>query len=372
MVGSSKAHPVRAHGHATPSPAPEPAVDVDTLEASAVGTGITDPLTLGFVHMGLSPREAQLYHTLLRYGPETARHAIQSSHLDRATGYRVLSRLRVRGLVAATGHRPQQFVALEVGRLFERVTSFLRDDLELQRSIREVYQYELHQTRTPGIEPARPIPEPNPSPLARPRPTAFRILPRASEIGKYLMESIGGAKEEVNLLLRPQLIPEPFRAEVQQAIVRAVQRNVRLRIVVDYHPPEVEFLTAVLRAWDGQPSHLEIRFFAPQFARLCIVDRRRTMRAIGMAGSPGGGPEFGVVSEDGEFLRYQTSRFQTIWRDALPMEHAAPVAGGIRFLPTTSPRELRHWVEHTHRADSRLMATAPWEFGPPRHPVLRS
>lgn len=366
---------MRSSNHAStpaPEPAPEPLPE-SGAEASAEAAGITDPLTLGLVHLGLSPREAQLYFTLLRHGPETARHAIQSSHLDRATGYRVLSRLRVRGLVAATGHRPQQFVALEIGRLFERVAAFLRDDLELQRTIREVYQHELHLGRSPGLEPARAVAptEAAPGMVPRPRTGAFRVVPRGAEIGRFLCESIGGAKEEVNVLLRPQLIPEPFRSEVGQAIVRAVQRSVRLRIVLDYHPPEVDFLTSVLKAWDGQPSHLEVRFFAPQFARLLVADRRIAMRAIGLPGSPGAGPEFAVVSDDGEFVRYQSSRFQTIWRDALPLEHAAPVAGGIRFVPTTSPRELRHWVEHTHRADSRLMATAPWEYGPPRHPVLR-
>lgn len=370
MVGSSRSAPVRASSHTPPV---DPPVESDAAEAAAVAA-VTDPLTLGLVHLGLSAREAQLYHTLLRFGPETARHAIQSSHLDRATGYRVLSRLRVRGLVAATGHRPQQFVALEIGRLFERVGAFVRDDLELQRTIREIYQHELHQTKAPAAEPPRVTPAPalaSPLGVARPRPASFRVLPRGPEIGKFLCESFSGAKEEVNALLRPQLIPEPYRSELQQAIVQAVQRNVRIRLVVDYHPPEVEFLTGVLRAWDGQPSHLEVRFFAPQFGRLLLSDRRVGMRAIGLPGSPGAGPEFAVVSDDPEFLRYQSSRFQTIWRDALPMEHAAPVAGGIRFVPTASPRELRHWVEHTHRTDSRLMAAAPWEFGPPRHPVLR-
>lgn len=84
------------------------------------------------------------------------------------------------------------------------------------------------------------------------------------------------------------------------------------------------------------------------------------------------GPELGVASEDGEFYRYQSSRFQTVWRDALPMEQANPAAGGIRFVPTSSARELRHWVEHTHRSDyARTMTSAPWEYSPPRHPVLR-
>jgi sugar-specific transcriptional regulator TrmB len=379
MAGSTKSHSVRAHAH-PPAPAQVAAAaaadDDDTIATAPLTRGV-EALTLGLVHLGLSPREAQLYHTLLRFGPVTARHAIQTSHLDRATGYRVLSRLRVRGLVAATGNRPQQFVALEIGRLFERVAAFLRDDLELQRTIREIYQTELFHSRSNGAEPVRtavatPSVE-SPLSLARPRAGAYRVLPRGTEIGKFLVEALGGAKEEFTALMRPQLVPEPLRAEIQQGIVRAIRRGVRVRIAVDYHPPEVEFLAGILREWDGTPSLLEIRFFAPQFARLFIFDRRMAMRATGLPGSPGGAPDIAIASEEGEFVRYQSSRFQTVWRDALPMEHAGAAAGGTRFVPSTSARELRHWVEHAHRSDySRSMNPAtPWEGAPPRHPVLR-
>ena len=369
MAGSSRSHSPRS----APTPASRDLVADDSdVAVSAESVAGIDPLTLGLTHLGLSPREAQLYHTLLRFGPVTARHAIQTAHLDRATGYRVLSRLRVRGLVAATGNRPQQFVALEVGRLFERVAAFHRDDLELQRTIREIYQSELYQSRG-ATDPARaPVPAPSPLAATRPRIGLYRVLPRATEIAKFIVEVLAGAKEEVQALMRPQLLPEPLRADVQQAVVRAVQRGVRLRLVVDYHPPEVEFLAGVLKTWDGTPAALEVRFYAPQFARLILVDRKMAMRCIGLPGSPTYGPDFGVASEDGEFFRYQTSRFQTIWRDALPMEQTTPATGGIRFVPTASARELRHWVEHTHRSDyARTMGNAPWEYSPPRHPVLR-
>lgn len=370
MAGSSKGHPVRSAAHP-----PAPIVDDDEVTESAEALHGVDPLTLGLVHIGLSPREAQLYHTLLRFGPVTARHAIQTARLDRATGYRVLSRLRVRGLVAATGNRPQQFVALEIARLFERVAAFHRDDLELQRTIREIYQSELYQSRG-SPEPTRSAGPPGsaqtPLSLPRPRIGVYRVLPRASDIAKFLVETLAGTKEEFQGLLRPQMIPEPLRTEVQRAIILAVQRGVRVRLAVDYHPAEVEFLTGILRTWDGTPSLLEVRFYAPQFARLYLADRRIAMRCIDLPGSPSMGPEFGVASEDGEYYRYQSSRFQTVWRDALPMEQANPTAGGIRFVPTSSARELRHWVEHTHRSDyARTMTTAPWEYSPPRHPVLR-
>ncbi len=369
MVGSSRSHVARH-----PAPPPERVVVAAPVLHPPVADGFGgEPLTLGLIHLGLSGREAQLYYSLLRNGPMSARHAIQDSHLDRATGYRVLARLRVRGLLAATGHRPQQFVALDIGRLFERVTGFPRDDLDLHRTVREIYQSELVQGRGPATA-SRPVPgmaETGPA-LAHARGAPFRLLPRGVDVGRYIAQTFAGAREEVAALVRPQLIQEPYRTEVQQAIARAVGRGVRVRLAVDYHAAEVEFLAGILRAWDGAPAGLEVRFYAPQFARLYLTDRRVAMRGVGTPGQPGPGPELGVVSEDGEFVRAQNARFQTVWRDALPMENVPPTATtGLRLPTPSSARELRHWVEHSHRSDTRTLQLAPWEYGPPRHPVLR-
>lgn len=378
MVGSSRTHLARHAPHAPhggPARDDAPEGDANGLPAIAEPTAAfaAEPLTLGLVHLGLSGREAQLYHSLLKYGPVSARHAIQYSHLDRATGYRVLARLRVRGLIAATGHRPQQFVALEIGRLFERVTSFLRDDLDLHRTVREIYQSELLQGRGGSAAPRTLVPASEPvEALPRVRSPTYRLLPRGVDVGRYIVQSFAAAKEEVSALVRPQLVPEPYRSEAAQAIGRAVARGIRVRLVLDYHAPEVEFLAAILRAWDGAPAGLEVRFFAPQFARLYLTDRKVAMRCVGTPGQLTLGPEIGVVSEDGEFLRAQTARFQTVWRDALPMENVSPTAAAeLRTSTPSSSRELRHWVEHSHRAGGRSLALAPWEYGPPRHPVLR-
>ncbi len=369
MVGSSR---TRVERH--PAPAPERVVVAEPPAPASLsdGEGVA-PLTLGLVHLGLSGREAQLYHSLLLHGPMSARHAIQDSHLDRATGYRVLARLRVRGLLAATGHRPQQFVALDIGRLFERVTGFLRDDLDLHRTVREIYLAEIVHGRPPGPDAPSVLSATETGPvLPRARGATFRLLPRSVDVGRYIAQTFSAAREEVSALVRPQLINEPYRTEVQQSIAGAIGRGVRVRIAIDYHAPEMEFLAGILRAWDGAPAGLEIRFFAPQFGRLYLTDRRVAMRGVGTPGQAGPGPEIGVVSEDGEFVRTQTARFQTIWRDALPMENVPATAQtGLRAQTPSSARELRHWVERNHRSEGRTFQLAPWEYGPPRHPVLR-
>ncbi|MCI4331749.1 MAG: hypothetical protein L3K19_07900 [Thermoplasmata archaeon] len=334
-----------------------------------------DPLTASMVHLGLTPHEAQMYHTLLRHGPSTARYAILHSRLDRATGYRILSRLRARGLVTATGYRPQRFVALEAARLLDRISSLLRDELDLQRIVREIYVAGLpppaRDTSMPiGLtSPPPPTPEPTNGPglsLA----SRYRLYPGHETIGRYLISCIGNAKEEVSGLSRPGTIPESIRTDLAQALLDALKRGVRVRLVLDYHPIDLEFLTTILRALPEPTPTLEIRFFAPQLARLFLIDRRLALRSLGTPACPFHGPDLGIASEDLEFVRVQTARFQTTWREGVPMETALRSPQGSVLAPPSSSQELRHWVERTARSEPRGYPMDALGFQP--HRTFRS
>src|SRR4029077_10406974 len=100
-----------------------------------------------------------------------------------------------------------------------------------------------------------------------------------------LAEAIDSAREDVGALLRPHLLTDPQRTKIRQAIADAMRRNVRIRLVVDYHPPELDFLSALLRQVPDVGSNLEIRFFAPQLARLLLIDRKSPVRCIHTATS---------------------------------------------------------------------------------------
>lgn len=354
MVLTSRSHPL------TPAPNPsQPATPPAASRPSAPAPeSPADPLTGALLHFGLGVREAQLYRTLLKYGPMSARQAIGLASLDRATGYRVLSKLRARGLISSTPTRPQRFVPLEVGRLFERTVNVLRDDLELLRILREHFLTE--GTRASAAAP-RPIPVSSTTTSAGPtkgRWPTVHVYPRADDIGHALAAHADSAKEEFDALMMPQIVPEPLRAEVSRAIAKAVDRGVRVRIILDYHPADLEFLAQVLRAWGSVPSGLEFRFFAPQLARLVLVDHRVALRCIRSVGSPSMGPELGLSSDDAEFVRYQSTRFQAIWREALPMQRAeaewAPQRTGQVL---DNPRDLRRWVERGAIVTGRVAAS---------------
>jgi sugar-specific transcriptional regulator TrmB len=337
MVASTRA----SHHPSGPSP-PGGSLPPEMSAAGGARAVPADPLTTALLHFGLGMREAQLYRTLLRFGPMSARQSIGLAGLDRATGYRVLSKLRARGLVSSTPSRPQRFVPLDVSRLFERTVTTLRDDLEFLRILREHYVAE----GSPGAATGRASVSPAPSTNARVRWPTVRVYPRAEEIAHGIVQLADTAKEELEVLAMPQVLPESLRSEVGRAVGRAVERGVRVRLVLDYHPIDLEFLSSVLRTWTTVPHAFEFRFFAPQLARLYLADHRTALRCIRTAGSMSTGPELGIASDDPEFVRYQSTRFQSIWREALPIQRAESTTAPARGTPPLgNPRDLRRWVE---------------------------
>jgi len=327
--------------------------------ASGSTTFPHDALTGGLTHVGLTVHEAQMYHTLLRHGPSTARHAIAQSRLDRATGYRVLSRLRARGLVTASGYRPQRFTALDAGRLLDRVATTLRDELDLHRIVRDLYVSEL---------PAPPRPSQAPSEPVRPGPTApgrHHLLPGNEAIGGFLVDHLARSRDEAGALLRPALLPETTRLALADALRSAAGRGLKCHIVLDYHPTDLDFLSLVFRGMPEGRGSFEVRFYAPQLGQLFLFDHRTALRCLSTLGGPSHpSTALGVASEDPEFVRIQTGRFQTTWREAVPIELALRTPQGSDLGPTTTSAELRQWVDQPGRSDSRESSGGP---GLPTH-----
>ncbi|MCI4362043.1 MAG: hypothetical protein L3J77_02470 [Thermoplasmata archaeon] len=315
----------------------------------------TDELTRGLTHLGLTVHEAQMYRAVVRNGPVTARSAIVASQLDRATGYRILARLAARGLVVPTGRRPHRFVGLDVGRLLDRGTVFLRDEVDLHRVVRSIYLAE-NPSRPHGPEDGEPVLRPPPRPVSTAR---THLIPKDEEFATQLLHRIASARQEIQALARPGVLPENSRADVAKALVRAGERGVRVQLVVDYRTTDLEFLARLLPTVTQSGQRPEVRIWTPQFARLWVVDRKIAVRGFGALAypRPGGGPL--VESEDEEFVRQNAIRFESVWREATPIALDARELGdfGREIAPaptrTTSPGETARRPAHAHEATYR-------------------
>ncbi|HEV8049371.1 MAG TPA: helix-turn-helix domain-containing protein [Thermoplasmata archaeon] len=322
-----------------PARSPPPPLSADPAEPDS--SNGTDELTRGLTHLGLTVHEAQMYRAVVRNGPVTARHAIAASQLDRATGYRILARLAARGLVVPTGRRPHRYVGLDVGRLLDRATVFLRDEVDLHRVVRAIYLAESPQ-RQPGLEDGEPVVRPlAPRPMV---PGRTRIIPKDEELAPDLLQRINSARQEVQALSRPGVFAEGARVDVAKALQRACERGVRVQLVVDYRATDLEFLARLLAVPGTTSNRPEVRIWTPQLARLWVIDRKVAIRGFGALSPPrpGGGPL--VESFDEEFVRQNSMRFETVWREATPLaigaQELAELGGeGAKATFRTTPSE---------------------------------
>jgi hypothetical protein len=340
-----------------PNGAPErmPAAPHSPPTAAPNGdSGHADELTRGLTHLGLTVHEAQMYRAVVRNGPVTARHAITASQLDRATGYRILARLAARGLVVPTGRRPHRFVGLEIGRLLDRGTVFLRDEVDLHRVVRSIYLAE---------SPGRPLSADDGEPVLRPAPrlpslSRTHLIPKDEEFATQLLARIAAARQEIQALARPGVMPENSRGDIAKALARAGERGVRVQLVVDYRTTDLEFLARLLPAVAPTGVRPEVRIWTPQFGRLWVIDRKIAVRGFGALSypRPGGGPL--VESEDEEFVRQNINRFESVWREATPMAlDSRELADFGRELGVSPPKtvggEAARRPSHAHEATYR-------------------
>ena len=338
--GTSRSHEPTPNGGPDRSSSPP----LPPEDPRSEGPETADELTRGLTHLGLTVHEAQMYRAVVRSGPVTARHAIAASQLDRATGYRILARLAARGLVQPTGRRPHRFVGLDVGRLLDRATVFLRDEVDLHRVVRSLYLAES-PPRPASSDDGEPMLR---APLARPTVTAkAHLIPKDEEFAAELIQRIGSARQEIQALTRPGVLPEGSRLELARALARAAERNVRIQLVLDYRTTDLEFLARFLPTVGHTGTKPEVRIWTPQLGRLWVVDRKIAVRGFGALSfpRPGGGPL--VASEDEEFVRQNSVRFESIWREATPLSLDARELAG--FGREVAPNPGRATTNETTR-----------------------
>jgi sugar-specific transcriptional regulator TrmB len=292
----------------------------------------------GLVHLVLTRHEAQMYSALLRHGPSSARDSIAHASLDRATGYRVLARLRARSIVRGSETRPQRFTAVDPPKITDRLLFVLRDELELHRMLRD-YLARGFQAGAAGSSVGAD---------ASTRGDKNRLLPGNETIVPYLVDAVGRAHESLDIMSRPQALRLAYRRDLAEAVARCLRKGVKVRLLLDCHPPDITFVVDAIRRNQGNAANLFVRFLAPQLARLWIVDQSMAVRTLNLPGAPHRIPELGIASEDPEFLRNQTNRFQSCWRDAIPIETALITPNRAVLSPPGVSRELREWLRSGH------------------------
>ncbi len=213
---------------------------------------------------GFSEREARLYLVLLRSGSLGAREAAEAAGLHRATAYRALLRLLMRGVIVGDGRTPQRFQAVGIDLLIARVGAFLREEEELNDLAAQAAKAALLPLEGRG-ETLR-------------LPHAPQLLARPASGPHAALVHLAAARRTVDVMVRPLAAPPPYRAALVQTISKLVRSGVFVRLVLDATVADRRIKDRLAREGiTGSPA-LQVRHFTPLGSHSYIVDGARSIR----------------------------------------------------------------------------------------------
>lgn len=290
-------------------------------------------ILLGLPLFGIPRREGRLYLTLEEGGTMSAREATESSHIHRATAYRLLLRLLQSGLIRSDGRSPQRFQAVPFDVVSSRSLSYFQDEEDLRREIVRVHARLATARKSERRAPVE-------------APEAQIISLRGASSGVVLQE-LAHARHEIAAVLRPLSLPAQFRPEAAQTLARAADRGIRVRLLLDTSPSERRFLGTLRRELGEWGQKLEVRHLCPLASHFYVMDARRTVR-FSVLGHTMRVPDAGVLSTEPGYVRNQLARFETMWSEAVPT------------LPTRSTRIFGWGVPRKTAGPPPAPVGEPW------------
>ena len=320
-------------------PAPREATSAGVVDTASKDVAPSPRILQGF---GLTDHEARVYVAVLAQGSSNARGAIRDSGLQRATAYRVLSRLVARGLVNVRPRWPREYSAVDLRTLIARQVSFLRDEIELQQWLLRALPGEAGPSLDGGpgvVHQALRSPSDSVPPL---RPSVdVRVAPLGGVSDSPLVERIETARREIAAFVRPLLLPARLRAKVAAALLRAASRGVRVRLVLDYQAADHRFAKAVEQEILPRRAGPEVRHYTPLAGHGYVFDEHSAIRFLVLS-RPSKDPDFGLLSAESGFVHSQLSRFESIWEESVAVvdeeRTRRPEPG--RFPPLQGPSVL--------------------------------
>src|SRR5580658_6642036 len=253
--------------------------------------------------LGFSEREARLYLVLLRAGPMEAREAAGSASLHRATAYRALLRLLMRGVIVGDGRTPQRFQAIGIDLILARVGAFLREEEELNvLAVQAAKAGIVPPENGHAIDPMRPAHPP-------------QFLSKAVSGPHPALLKVAGAHRSVDMMVRPLAAPPSYRTALVQTITRLVRSGVYVRLVLDATVADRRMMERLTREGIAGSPALQVRHFTPLGAHSYVVDGARTLRfpILGILTRTG---DVAILSDDPERVSTEVGRFEAVWSRA--------------------------------------------------------
>ena len=201
------------------------------------------------VKLGLSLHETRVYQTLLEEGSLSAKEIAKRVKILPNATYRLLKKLKEKGLVSIVGKYPTLYYSLSPSVALDALVQ--RKALEFERLKREAIRA-LEQKESE-------------------RETEINFIPSRYEIFMRYVEMVKRAKDEILVIS----IGEPIPEETLLAHRDALERGVKIRMIAHKYDKENK---ALLKAW--QQMGLEIRHFPDWGFHLGIRDGKEAILSV--------------------------------------------------------------------------------------------
>ena len=247
---------------------------------------------------GLAQHEALILVTLGRLGASTASDLAAASKLNRVQVYRTLEALEVRRFVDVMLGRPKQYLPRPMDEIFDALADERRAELETIETARKAVLRAWPRIARKAELPTLPL----------------QIYKGRAQIYKALRDFIHGAQDEVLAFTTTKGIQRSYRDNINDAVLEAMGRGVKPRLVVDIDEENVALMARVarrvpLRHVDWQRGRFII--FDGVSILVFLVQDERTL---------GGRAETALWTNSEDYVKAHVEIFEQAWTSGIPAE----------------------------------------------------
>jgi sugar-specific transcriptional regulator TrmB len=256
--------------------------------------------------LGLSEKEAQLYHYLLKYGSKTPSLATKYLKTYREDVHRTLSALVDKGLITMSLDKPTLYTAVPIDLA-----------LEAMRQQRLYEQQKIQETEEELLALSSDFVLDVPDDVQN-----FRVLKNLLEITVLSRQTILRAEHDL-FFIPPDETGTGEQHGIIDAFIEAKQRGVNMRAVSDIAPYALSAARALV-AHDIQLRHCP----GYQGMRFLVIDGRESLTSISLDKPHARGASVAALWCDSPvYAQYLQSLFEIVWKQSIdPSERIAELS----------------------------------------------
>ncbi len=245
---------------------------------------------------GFSQNEARLLISLGRHGSPTASELAADTELNRVQVYRSLEGLEARGFIDVSLGRPKRYVPRPMEEIFDVLGDERQAELETldraRRTVLRVWPAIVRDAKSP--------------------PLPVQIFKRRTQVYRAIRKFVTEAQVEILAFTTTKGLQRSYREGINEALLEAMARGVKVRLVVDIDESNVALMARVarrvpLRHVDWQRGRFIL--FDGESILAFLVQDERTLK---------GEAETALWTNSEDYVKAHVEIFEQGWTSGIP------------------------------------------------------